>query len=92
MTSPTAPAPLPTPAQLVQPFAALIDLSEGAMPDFTRRTERRASSMRGHYADAAALEQLVAAGDPIHYEVFDVEIPTSGPAFDEISRIAASVR
>jgi len=25
-------------------------------------------------------------------EVFDVEIPTSGPAFDELSRIAASVR
>jgi glucose-6-phosphate isomerase len=31
--------------------------------------------MRGHYGDAAALEALVDAGDPVHYEVFEVPVP-----------------
>jgi glucose-6-phosphate isomerase len=59
----------------IAPFSAAIDLAEGAMSDFTRRTERKASSMRGHYADSAALERLVAAGDPLHYEVFEKPVP-----------------
>jgi len=75
MTAKTAAAPVPPPARLMQPFAALIDLSEGAMLDSTRRTERRASSMRGHYADAKALELLIAEGDPLHYEVFEKPVP-----------------
>lgn len=59
----------------IQPFSAAIDLAEGAMTDFTRKTSRTASSMRGHYADAAALERLVAAGDPLHYEVYEKPVP-----------------
>jgi glucose-6-phosphate isomerase, archaeal len=59
----------------IRPFSASIDLAEGVMTDFTRRTERKASSMRGHYADAAALERLVEAGDPLHYEVFEKPVP-----------------
>jgi glucose-6-phosphate isomerase, archaeal len=59
----------------IQPFSVTIDLAEGVMADFTRKTERRASSMRGHYADAAALEALVEAGDPVHYEVFEKPVP-----------------
>jgi glucose-6-phosphate isomerase len=59
----------------IPPFSAAIDLAEGAMTDFTRRTERKASSMRGHYADKAALERLIAAGDPLHYEVFEKPVP-----------------
>lgn len=55
----------------IQPFSAIIDLGEGVMTDFTSKTERRASSMRGHYADSRALESLIAAGDPMHYEVFE---------------------
>jgi glucose-6-phosphate isomerase, archaeal len=59
----------------LQPFSAHIDLEEGTMTDFTSTTERRASSMRGHYADKAALEKLIAAGDPIHYQVFEKPVP-----------------
>ncbi len=59
----------------IRPFSAGIDLVDGEMTDFTRKTERRASSMRGHYADAAALERLVADGDPLHYEVFEKPVP-----------------
>jgi glucose-6-phosphate isomerase len=60
---------------LIQPFSAAIDLAEGMLTDFTRRTERKASSMRGHYADKAALERLIAVGDPLHYEVFEKPVP-----------------
>ena len=59
----------------IQPFSANIDLDAGTMTDFTSKTERRASSMRGHYADKAALERLIADGDPIHYEVFEKPVP-----------------
>lgn len=59
----------------IEPFSASIDLAEGIMTDFTAKTERRASSMRGHYADQGALERLIAAGDPIHYEVFEKPVP-----------------
>jgi glucose-6-phosphate isomerase len=31
--------------------------------------------MRGYYADEAALERLIARGDPVHYEVFEVPVP-----------------
>jgi glucose-6-phosphate isomerase len=59
----------------IQPFSATIDLAEGMMTDYARKTERKASSMRGHYADSAALEALVKAGDPLHYEVFEKPVP-----------------
>jgi glucose-6-phosphate isomerase, archaeal len=53
------------------PFTANIDLAEAAMTDYTNRTERKASSMRGYYEDAAALERIIEEGDPLHYEVFE---------------------
>ena len=59
----------------IQPFSATIDLAEGIMADATRTTSRKASSMRGHYADAEALELIVAGGDPLHYEVFEKPVP-----------------
>jgi glucose-6-phosphate isomerase len=61
----------------MMPFLAHIDLAEGAMTDFTRRTERKASSMRGYYRDSAALERVIANGDPLHYEVFEKPVPES---------------
>ena len=36
---------------------------------------RLASSMRGHYKDPKALEALIAQGDPVHYEVFERNVP-----------------
>ena len=62
------------PPNLIDPFSVLIDLENGAMPEHTRHLIRRASDMKGHYADSKALESLIISGDPLHYEVF--EIPT----------------
>ena len=61
---------------LIEPFSVLIDLDSGSMLNHTNHLERATSSMRGHYADAEALETLIAdQGDPLHYEVFEVPVP-----------------
>jgi len=59
----------------IEPFAVQFDLAKGVMDNFTRTTTRRASDMRGHYADSEAFEALVADGDPLHYEVFEIPVP-----------------
>jgi glucose-6-phosphate isomerase len=60
----------------MRPFGVDIDLIEGVMAEPDRRLERKTSAMRGYYADEAALERLVAErDDPLHYEVFEKEIP-----------------
>jgi len=60
---------------IMQPYGLDFDLEEGAMLNHTRHLARQASAMIGHYADPAALDALVADGDPLHYEVFDVPVP-----------------
>ena len=46
------------------------------MPRAKNHLVRRASDMRGYYADPAALERLIAEHrDPVHYEVFEVPVP-----------------
>ena len=61
---------------LLMPFGVDIDLETGEMRNPERTTVRNASSMRGHYADAAALEDLISRhGDPLHYEVFEKPVP-----------------
>lgn len=58
------------------PFTVNYDLTAGAMIDPAHHLVRSASDMRGHYADAHALEQLIEeAGDPLHYEVFETPVP-----------------
>jgi glucose-6-phosphate isomerase, archaeal len=64
-------------AELMMPWGIDVDLADGAMRDPDRVLVRRASDMRGYYRDEAALEQLIARGDPVHYEVFEKEIPAS---------------
>jgi glucose-6-phosphate isomerase len=62
--------------EVMQPFAIEIDLVEGTMAARDRHVVRRASDMRGYYADEAALEELIRQhGDPVHYEVFEKKIP-----------------
>ncbi len=62
--------------EVMTPFGVHIDLVEGAMKDPDRRLVRKASAMRGYYADEAALERLIdEQDDPLHYEVFEKEIP-----------------
>lgn len=61
---------------LLSPFGVELDLDRGAMPGARNRLVRRASDMRGYYADPTALERLIAeGGDPVHYEVFEVPVP-----------------
>jgi len=58
------------------PFSIQIDLLEGVMSEPDTHLVRRASDMRGYYADEAALQQLIDQhNDPVHYEVFEKTIP-----------------
>lgn len=57
------------------PFGVDVDTVAGTIRDAEAITTRRASDMRGYYADADALERLIAGGDPVHYEVFEKPVP-----------------
>lgn len=57
------------------PFSVSIDFGTGAMEEADRVIVRRASDLRGYYADAEALETLIASGDPVHYRVFEMAVP-----------------
>jgi glucose-6-phosphate isomerase len=60
----------------LQPFSVSIDLEKAEMLQAKRHLVRKASDMRGYYADEAALERLMAEqGDPVHYEVFETPVP-----------------
>jgi glucose-6-phosphate isomerase len=65
-----------TPSRIADPFGVEIDLETGAMADPKRCLVRKASDMRGYYADGASLERLIAEqNDPLHYEVFEIPVP-----------------
>ena len=74
---------------MMRPFSTDIDLLDGTMAAPERLVVRRASEMRGYYADGAALEQLIREhADPVHYEVFDKTIPeTQGHLLVCISKL-----
>ena len=57
------------------PFGVDLDFLSGSMSDPDRIIERKASDLRGYYADPAALEALIGAGDPVHYRVYEKAIP-----------------
>jgi len=60
----------------ILPLGVDFDLESGEMLKATRHLARKASDMRGYYADEGALERLIAArGDPLHYEVFETPVP-----------------
>jgi glucose-6-phosphate isomerase len=60
---------------LPEPFALLLDLQSGRLDPHTSRVERRASDLRGAFADAAALDRLIGAGDPVLYQVLQYDVP-----------------
>jgi glucose-6-phosphate isomerase len=60
---------------LLEPFALALDLHSGALEPHTTLIERRASSLRGAFADSAALEALIAESDPLVYEVRQYDVP-----------------
>lgn len=57
------------------PFGVAVDFATGMMEEPDRVIVRRASDLRGYYADVKALEELIASGDPVHYRVFEKAIP-----------------
>ncbi|MGD0896757.1 MAG: glucose-6-phosphate isomerase family protein [Thermoguttaceae bacterium] len=57
------------------PFAVQFDLAEGIMDNPCEQIARRASDMRGYYADPQSLEALIRNGDPVHYETFESPVP-----------------
>ena len=57
------------------PFGTDFNLAQGIMQDPDSHIRRMTSEMRGYYADGDALEELIRSGDPIHYEVFEKDIP-----------------
>ncbi|MBU1050680.1 glucose-6-phosphate isomerase [Candidatus Bipolaricaulota bacterium] len=57
------------------PFGVGVDFETGVMDNPDRVITRRASDMRGYYANPEALEALIASGDPIHYMVYEKAIP-----------------
>jgi len=59
----------------IEPFSVRFDLAEATMENPSHHLVRKASVMRGHYEDKDALEKLIAAGDPVHYEVFEKPVP-----------------
>jgi glucose-6-phosphate isomerase len=60
----------------IDPFSFQFDLAAGIMEKPDEHSVRRASQMRGYYADEAALERLVAEeNDPLHYETFEARVP-----------------
>ena len=61
--------------RLIEPYSEFIDLDTATLKKPKVHSVRRASVMRGYYKDEAALEALIAGGDPIHYETFEAEVP-----------------
>jgi len=61
--------------KLMRPFGVDIDLVEGIMSNPDRRLVRTAKDMIGYYRDWAALQRLIEDGDPLHYEVFEKNVP-----------------
>jgi glucose-6-phosphate isomerase len=60
---------------LLDPFALSLGLESGDLEPHTTLIERRLSSLRGAYADEAAFEAHVGAGDPLVYEVRQYDVP-----------------
>lgn len=74
--------------KIFEPFQLHIDLAEGIMREPGSHLVRNASAMRGHYADAEALDELIRHGDPLHYEVFEKNVPQeSGHLMFGISKL-----
>jgi glucose-6-phosphate isomerase, archaeal len=64
--------------RFIAPFSVDLDLERGLMHHAKNHLVRRASDMRGYYADEAALNRLIEdQNNPVHYEVFEVPVPES---------------
>lgn len=60
---------------LMEPFATDLDLRSGVIQPTMSLIQRRLSQMRGMYADTAAYDAAMVAGDPLVYDVHASNIP-----------------
>jgi glucose-6-phosphate isomerase len=60
---------------LMQPFAAQLQFQNGLIEPYGSKTVRRLSDVKGMYLDIAATEELLKQGDPLLYEVYEVDVP-----------------
>ncbi len=61
--------------KLMQPFTVGIDLENARMKNPQKSLVRKASDMKGHYKNAAALDKIITGGNPLHYEVQETPVP-----------------
>ncbi len=59
------------------PFAFEIALPVGIPTKYDNHITRNLSSMRGQYADRQAYDALLAQGDALLYEVYEIRLPES---------------
>ncbi len=59
----------------IQGFTVDFDLKTGLSKSGAESSKRRVSNMRGMYADEAATEKLIAEGDPLVYEFYEMGSP-----------------
>lgn len=60
--------------ELMQPFATRLQFPNGLIEPYSRKIVRRLSDMRGMYVDIAVTEELLKRGDPLLYEVYEVDV------------------
>jgi len=71
------------------PFTLAPD-AENVMSHYDSHTVRHLSSMAGYYVDQTAFDALLAAGDPVLYEVWGIERPAvAGELISGVTRLAA---
>jgi glucose-6-phosphate isomerase len=60
----------------IMPFSVFINPDTGEMENAKNHLIRKASDMKGYYADENVLNEIIKKGnDPLHYEVFEVPVP-----------------
>jgi len=60
---------------LLEPFTVDINIDTGEMTNARNHIVRKASDMKGYYADEDALLKLIKEQkDPLHYEVFEIPV------------------
>lgn len=59
----------------MKPFVAQVSLTDGSIAPCHRRVQRRLSDVRDIFGDRAEAERMLAEGDPLVYEVFEIVVP-----------------
>lgn len=60
---------------VMEPFTLILERATGSLTPATSTVKRHLSHMRGMYADTDAEQALIAAGDPLIYEVLQYDVP-----------------